>query len=122
MKKEMVCISCPLSCRLTAVLGKGAPGMENIVVSGNKCPKGADYAREEMLAPRRVVTATVKTLSSEHPRLPVKTTAAVPRESIPALLLKLKSLTVSLPAAAGTVVLEDTGIPGVKVTATRTME
>ena len=54
MTDKLICITCPLGCRLEAE--RGADG--ELLVSGNHCPRGARYAREELLAPKRVVTAT----------------------------------------------------------------
>lgn len=56
----MICIACPLGCRLT-VASKGG---DEVSVSGDRCPKGEVYAREELLAPRRTVTAVVRTGSA----------------------------------------------------------
>ena len=39
---EMVCIACPLGCRLTVTAAAG----DEVTVSGNRCPKGEVYARE----------------------------------------------------------------------------
>ena len=55
MKREMICISCPIGCHLTAEW----ENEETITISGNKCNRGEIYGREEILAPKRVVTATV---------------------------------------------------------------
>jgi CxxC motif-containing protein len=55
MERKLVCISCPLGCRLTV----NWKDEGNITVEGNRCAKGESYAREEILAPKRVVTATV---------------------------------------------------------------
>ena len=40
--------------------GGAAADEPDIAVTGNKCAKGESYAREEVLAPKRVVTATVE--------------------------------------------------------------
>ncbi|HWP68688.1 MAG TPA: DUF1667 domain-containing protein [Rectinemataceae bacterium] len=53
---EMICITCPMGCHL-----KIERLSENeIAVTGNKCVRGEQYAREELLSPKRVVTATCK--------------------------------------------------------------
>jgi CxxC motif-containing protein len=55
MERKLVCISCPLGCRLTVTWEDES----YITVKGNRCAKGESYAQEEILAPKRVVTATV---------------------------------------------------------------
>ena len=55
MERKLVCISCPLGCRLIVTW----EDERDITVKGNRCAKGESYAQEEILAPKRVVTATV---------------------------------------------------------------
>lgn len=71
---EMTCIMCPMGCQMT-VIKEG----NEIRVSGNTCLRGANYAKEEITAPKRIVTALVKTAVGV---LPVKTTKPVPKELI----------------------------------------
>ncbi len=51
---ELVCIRCPIGCHLT-VTKKG----KDVIVTGNLCPRGEEYGRQEMLKPLRTIT-TVK--------------------------------------------------------------
>ena len=112
MKRELTCISCPIGCAMTAdVLADGT-----ITVSGNQCPRGAQYARDELVDPRRVVTATCRTSSSLHPRLPVRSRESCPRELIPAVLKGIYALNVSLPVRQGDILAV---LEGVEVIATR---
>ncbi|MGL5663716.1 MAG: DUF1667 domain-containing protein, partial [Cetobacterium sp.] len=54
MMKEMICILCPMGCHLNI-------DIENdYKVTGNSCPKGAVYGKEELIAPKRVVTSIVR--------------------------------------------------------------
>ena len=43
MEKELICITCPMSCHLKAVLEND----EVVSVSGNTCPRGEAYAKKE---------------------------------------------------------------------------
>lgn len=54
-EKELVCIGCPLGCSLKVTIQDDS-AME---VTGNTCPRGADYARKELTDPRRIVTSSV---------------------------------------------------------------
>ncbi|MDR0316047.1 MAG: DUF1667 domain-containing protein, partial [Treponema sp.] len=57
--KELVCIVCPIGCSLRVEEGPAATdGLPAISVSGNRCPRGAAYAQEEIRAPKRMITAT----------------------------------------------------------------
>jgi len=115
--REMVCISCPLGCRLTVRAEAGT-----LQVEGNKCSKGEQYAREEILAPRRVVTATVSIRGARSGRLPVKTSAPLARELIPALLNEIYSWQLEAPVHLGQRLLEDIGGSGVDLVATRSVD
>lgn len=110
--RELICITCPLGCRL--VVDTDEHG--EMKVTGNRCVRGEQYAREEMFNPKRVVTFTCAALlpdgsvpgpGSDLPRrVPVRTTVAFPKEKIPELLDALRGITVRLPVVRGTVVLQ----------------
>ena len=111
--KKLVCIVCPRGCRLTVEEG------EEIRVSGNACPRGETYARKELFAPVRVLTATVELEGGVHPRLPVKTSGAIPRERVSEAAALLRELRVTAPVKAGQVLLPNILDTGVDVVATR---
>ncbi len=113
--QQLVCIACPLSCRLS-VTRQSDGGIE---VTGNRCPRGELYGREEVLAPRRVVTAVVPTSSADFPCAAVKTDGPVPRDLVRDLLRILYGRTVDLPVRRGQVLVE--GYHGVRVLFTRTL-
>ena len=73
-KTNLICIMCPMGCEMTVEkVGK------TFNVTGNSCVRGERYAKEELTAPKRVVTALVKTTTGV---LPVKTTAPVPKQLV----------------------------------------
>ena len=65
MEKELICIVCPRGCHLTID--------DNMNVKGNFCPRGKQYAINEVTCPKRMLTSTVKIISSSIKRLPVIT-------------------------------------------------
>ena len=94
----LTCVLCPKGCRVTI----NADGETD----GNQCPKGADYARQEVRAPVRVLTTTLKRRNGTL--LPVKTAKPVPRERLKEYAARLRTITVSdRPLPCGAVVLED---------------
>ena len=52
--KELICIVCPKGCHLRVDEDNG------YAVTGNGCPRGAEYGKIELTHPTRVVTSTVK--------------------------------------------------------------
>lgn len=117
MEKELICISCPVGCHLRVVMNAS----NEITVTGNQCPRGDVYGKEEILAPKRIVTAVVKTNSSNYPYVSVKTDRPILREDIQNLLKKLYSIEVSVPVLCGDIVIKNFNNTGVNVVFTRTI-
>jgi CxxC motif-containing protein len=122
MRQELTCITCPLGCRLVAESGSGS----ELTVSGNRCPRGAIYAREELLAPKRTVTATCRSfaaagVSPAAKRIPCRTSAPFPRERVDELLAAIYALEEPLPVEMGRVLICDAFGLGIDVVATRTV-
>lgn len=78
---ELICIKCPRGCNLV---------VEGESVTGNLCPRGLDYAKEELTCPMRIVTALIKVGDSLI--APVKTTTEVPKDKIFEVLNILKDV------------------------------
>lgn len=120
-KQEMTCITCPLGCRLSIT----KVSETEIAVSGNRCARGEQYAKEEILFPKRVVTATCAVAGRpgiDGPgRVPVRSTAAFPKERVNELLAEIYKKEISLPVERGHVVIADALGLGVDVIVTRSM-
>ena len=104
---EMTCISCPVGCSLTVEYEKkdGAADEKGIKVTGNSCPRGEIYAKNEVIAPKRTVTTTVKL--SGGGTVSVKTDTPAPKGEIFNILKKLKGVEVSAPVKIGQVIYKD---------------
>ena len=113
-----LCIGCPLGCRLE--LEETANG-EVLEVRGNSCKRGVEFAKQEHIDPRRVVTTTVAVDGARWPRLPVKTVGAVPKALVREVCHALAVVRVRAPVIAGDVILGDVLGTGVDVVATRSM-
>jgi CxxC motif-containing protein len=120
VSEELTCITCPMGCRLTVIRSGGG----EISVSGNRCPRGAAYAREELLAPKRTVTATCRAAgasASGARRIPCRTSAPFPKDRVEQLLGEIYALEASLPVERGGVLIRDALGLGIDVIATRTL-
>lgn len=116
MRTEMTCIICPFSCNLI-IDGEG----DNIIVSGNRCLRGAHYAKSEMTAPKRMLTTTVRITNGALKRLPVRTSNSVPKEKLMELMEIINTLSVVAPVALGDVVVENIAELGVDLVASRSI-
>lgn len=115
MIKEMICINCPMGCRLTV----DDTDRANIKVTGNTCPRGVTYAVNEVTAPRRMVTASVKVEGGSIAMASVKTREAIPKELIFESLELLKDITLKAPVHIGDVVVKNILGCGVDFIATK---
>lgn len=115
-KREMVCIACPIGCKLT-VSGEG----NQYWVKGNQCPRGESYGIKEMTNPTRMLTSTVIIENCHLKRLPVKTSAPIPKEQIFSCMRLLDDLVIEGPVNIGDVILENVLNTGVNVQASRSM-
>lgn len=118
MKKDFICIGCPLGCNISVELKDGQ--IENI--TGNTCPRGADYVTKELTDPRRIVTSLVKCTGGELAVVSVKTKSDIPKGKIRDCLEQLKGITLTAPVHMGDVVLENVCGTGIPVIATKTVE
>lgn len=113
--KHLICIVCPRGCRLAV------DEEQDYAVTGNGCPRGAEYGRIELTNPTRVVTSTVRITGGIHPRLPVKTDGALPRSLVRDAVRMLDTVEVTAPVACGQVILADIGGTGINFVASRDM-
>ncbi len=121
-KKEMVCIVCPVGCRMTLECMNEDNKTENAFsVSGNKCKRGNDYAIKEMTAPTRMLPTTVKIQNGTLNRLPVRTQNPVPKDLIFDCMKVINKVEVQAPISVGDVVISNILGTGVDVIATRSM-
>lgn len=118
MEQNITCINCPVGCRMTVTLSEGG---DFVSVSGNTCPRGASYARQECTLPERMITAVVPVSGSRTP-LSVKTSTPVPKSMILAVMRELGRLTVTVPVRMGQVILPDVLHTGSDIIATRSLE
>ena len=116
MMKELICITCPKGCHLKV-------DIENdYAVTGNSCPKGAEYAVNELKNPKRVVTSTVRTDSVVYPRCPVKTNGAIPKEKMFEAMALLDDIVLKAPVSVGQKVVENLFGTGIDFVATRNIK
>jgi len=116
MEKKLVCIVCPVGCRLT-VTGAG----DELLVSGESCKKGVAYALEEMSNPVRMVCTTVKIDGGIHSVIPVKTDRAVPDKYKLDVVRAVKDIVLKTPVRTGDIIIADMFGTGVNLVAERDM-
>ncbi len=116
LEKEIICIGCPLGCRLKI---KYKEDYSEINVEGYTCLRGKEYGEEEIKSPHRILTAVVATDSEENPYLPVKSSKPVRKDMIFDILRKIYKVKVSLPKKVGDIIIENVDGDGSNIIATR---
>lgn len=109
---DIICIVCPKGCHLSV-------DETTLTVIGNNCPRGAEYGRNELENPVRVVTSTVKVIGAPISRCPVKTLGGVPKGKVFDTMNELKKIALYAPVHCGSIVLENVCGTGVNVVTTR---
>ena len=115
MEQTITCINCPVGCRMAVLLSDDGAFVS---VSGNTCPRGAKYARQECTQPERMITAVIPVEGSACP-LSVKTASPVPKKKISAIMEKLAQVKISAPVTLGQVIVPNVLDTGVDIIATR---
>ena len=119
--KDLICIKCPMGCRLK-VTGPENPGsVDELEVIGGTCPKANEYAFDEITNPLRMVCTTVKIKGGIHPVMPVKTSVAIPDKYKFDVIKAVKDITLTAPVKMGDVIIADAFGTGVDIVAERNM-
>ncbi len=112
-ERELTCIICPASCTLKVRIESGG----SLKVEGALCPRGVDYAKQEVTDPRRIVMSVVKVVGGDLPTVSVKTNKPVPKKCIQEVMKATASIELKAPVEIGQVIIKD--ICGADVVATR---
>ncbi|MCF7832310.1 MAG: DUF1667 domain-containing protein [Candidatus Marinimicrobia bacterium] len=115
--QELVCIVCPIGCKLTV-----EKAGDEYIVKGNTCKRGIDYAIEELTNPTRMLTSTVKLKDSHYVRLPVHSSAPIPKDLIFKAMEVINTCTVKAPIIIGEPVIKNILNTGVDICSSRTVE
>ncbi len=114
MKKELICISCPLGCKLSIDL-------DTLNVKGNNCNRGQAYAISEVTDPKRIVTTTVRIQSETIIVLPVKTEKPIPKNITKEIVKEVNNIIIKAPVKVGDVVISNILDTGVNIVACRSI-
>jgi CxxC motif-containing protein len=112
--KEMICIVCPRGCHLKI-------DENTLEAQGNTCPRGEEYAKNEIVSPMRTITGSVGISGGIHPRLAVRTNRAVPKSKMFEIMAALHACKVHAPVKHGDVIIENVFGTGANVIASRDM-
>lgn len=118
-KRELVCVACPLGCGITVSIGDNGEVLE---VTGNTCKRGDTYARNEVTAPARSLTTTVRVDGGKAYVVPVKSAGPIPKGMMFQCMEEINKASIKAPVKIGDVVIKDILGTGVDIVATNNAE
>ncbi len=115
-ERKIICIACPRGCLLTTKKRDST-----LLVSGNKCTRGTEYAIQEISSPMRILTSTVRTVFPDYPRLPVRTDKAIPLCDVFRYMAEINRVVVRERLQPGSIILKAMVKSDVRLLAADTM-
>ena len=115
MIKLLTCIECPKGCPLSIEI----ESCRVIKTSGNECPKGEEYAIQEIEDPMRILTSAVLAEELSLKMVPVRTDKPIPKKRLAEAMEEAKKIRLKEPVKAGSVIVENFLGLGVNLLATR---
>jgi len=114
---KITCILCPKGCSIE----KKEEGNE-IKYIGYGCSRGLEYAKDEFISPKRILTTTVHVKDGEIEFLPVRTNKPIPKDLLFDAMSILRKVEVTAPVEVGSIILKDILGTGADVIATRKVD
>jgi len=114
--KQITCITCPVGCRITIQTVEG-----KYLFTGDKCNKGSQFALNELTAPMRSLTTTVRTIFPDMPVLSVRTNGEVPKEKVMQIMHNLSKVMITRRTGIGEIIVNNILETGCDIIATSDM-
>jgi CxxC motif-containing protein len=116
-EREFICVTCPVGCAIDAVV----EGQELIEIRGQACNRGQAFVKEELSAPRRMLTTTVRVEGGTLPLVPVRSTEPLPKALVLDVAAALRGVVLHAPVREHQVVLADALGTGIDIVTGRDM-
>ena len=117
-KKEITCIICPIGCKILV----RTDGSRFELLNGNNCKKGIDYARNEALNPKRMLTSSVLVKNGEWPLVSVKSSRPIPKDKIFSFLKEIKKTSIDAPIISGQTIINNVANTKIDIVATKSIK
>lgn len=111
---KVTCILCPRGCTIEKKDQGGT-----FEFTGFGCKRGLEWAKEEFINPKRILTTTVHVKNGEIEFVPVRTNLPIPKAKIFEVISILKGIEVLAPVEIGSVIVRNILDTGADVVTTR---
>ena len=112
--KKITCIICPTGCEITVT----GDDKEISSIKGFECKRGEVYAGNELTAPSRILTTSVKTSGCTDPLVPVRSSMPLPMEHLMPCMEEIKKKEAMAPIVIGDIIIKNIMNTGVDIVAT----
>ena len=99
--KDIRCIVCPTGCLVHVENING-----ELIIEGHSCKRGEEYAKEEFIAPKRILTTTIRVENGFLPLIPVRSDLPIPKEKLRETLKEIAKIKVKAPIKMGDIVIK----------------
>ena len=100
--KDIRCIVCPTGCLVHVENVSG-----ELVIEGHSCKRGEEYAREEFIAPKRILTTTIRVEKGFLPLVPVRSDKPLPKEKLQESLKEIAKAKIPAPIKMGDILIKN---------------
>ena len=100
--KDIRCIVCPTGCLVHVENVNG-----ELIIEGHSCKRGEVYARDEFIAPKRIITTTMRVEKGFLPLVPVRSDKPIPKDKIEETLNVIATSQIKAPIKMGDVLIQN---------------
>jgi len=115
--REFICVTCPVGCTIQAIVD----GDELVSIEGQSCKRGEAFVREELTAPKRMLTTTVRVRGGVLPLVPVRSTAPLPKGRVLEVASLLRGIVLDAPIPPHQTVVANVLDTGVDIVTSRAL-
>jgi CxxC motif-containing protein len=117
-QKEITCIICPNSCRLTVWVDEKT---NEVQVEGYTCPRGKEYGINEYTNPVRMIITTMRIENGTLPVIPVRSNKEIPKVKLMEAIREINKTSCTAPVKMGQVLIPNILGTGIDIIASRDM-
>ena len=118
MKGEFLCVVCPNGCAIEAEFTTDKPP-KLLRASGQRCPRGLDWVRQEIENPMRTIASSVLVQNGDFIAASVRTATPIPLEKVGAVMAAIRNQYPEAPLYIGQVLIENVAGTDADVIVTR---
>ncbi|MFX0036988.1 MAG: DUF1667 domain-containing protein [Candidatus Hermodarchaeota archaeon] len=99
--KDIRCIVCPTGCLVHVENING-----ELIIEGHSCKRGEEYAKEEFIAPKRILTTTLQVENGLLPLVPVRSDEPILKDRLQEALKVIAKAKAKAPIRMGDILIE----------------